>query len=203
MKKSKVNDSVVTKLESVAKEFNFNELRAIQGDKEANSGQAMFKDFQRMNFVINGKKIDSNFIRAFYEGVKPRKSKLFSYNDVYNDEISGEGTREIDTDYGKVFVASIIEDLEKELVKNAFDELWKNHCEDIETADHQKKEFYRKELEEFYNAGQKHRDEYTNKNYRFFAKEVFKKIFEYAEAEVPNDSILEELGSVDIYFTQR
>ncbi|BEP31380.1 MAG: hypothetical protein WBIAU1_08580 [Wolbachia endosymbiont of Drosophila biauraria] len=59
-------------------------------------------------------------------------------------------------------------------------ELWKNHCENSKTANHQKTDSYKKEFEEFYNAGQRYihllpteKDE--NKDYRSFAKEVFKK----------------------------
>lgn len=77
-------------------------------------------------------------------------------------------------------------------------ELWKDHCENPKTADYQKTDSYKKEFEEFYNAGHGYihllpteRDE--NKDYRSFAKEVFKKMFRYASAEVPSDAILEEL----------
>nr|WP_253309256.1 hypothetical protein [Rickettsia endosymbiont of Ceutorhynchus assimilis] len=156
----------------------------------------MFLDFQRMNFIINGKEIDKNLIIAFKEGAKHHKSELFNSDDIYNDEIfNKKGTREIDTDHGKAFVASVLEDIEKELVSNALGELWKNHCENPKTANHQKTDSYKKEFEEFYNAGQHllptEKDE--NKDYRSFAKEVFKKMFRYAGAEVPSNAILEEL----------
>ncbi|WP_410530449.1 hypothetical protein [Wolbachia endosymbiont (group A) of Lasioglossum fulvicorne] len=156
-------------------------------------------DFQRMNFIINGKEIDKNLIIAFKEGAKHRKSELFNSDDIYNDEIfNKKGTREIDTDHGKAFVASVLEDIEKELASDALGELWKDHCENPKTADYQKTDSYKKEFEEFYNAGHGYihllpteRDE--NKDYRSFAKEVFKKMFRYASAEVPSDAILEEL----------
>lgn len=197
MKEAK--ESPVVRLKATAKEFNFNKLKADQDNKLANSGETMFLDFQRMNFIINGKEIDKNFIIAFKEGAKHRKSELFNSDDIYNDEIfNKKGTREIDTDHGKAFVASVLKDIEKELVSDALGELWKNHCEDPKTTDHQKTDSYKKEFEEFYNAGQRYihllpteRDE--NKDYRSFAKEVFKKMFRYAGAEVPSDAILEEL----------
>ncbi len=189
----------VVRLKATAKEFNFSKLKAGQDNKLANSGETMFLDFQRMNFIINGKEIDKNLIIAFKEGAKHRRSELFNSDDIYNDEIfNKKGTREIDTDRGKAFVASVLEDIEKELVSDALGELWKNHCEDPKTTDHQKTDSYKKEFEEFYNAGQRYihllpteKDE--NKDYRSFAKEVFKKMFRYAGAEVPSDAILEEL----------
>lgn len=197
--KGKNNKSPVVRLKATAKEFNFSKLRADQDNELANSGETMFLDFQRMNFIINGKEIDKNFIIAFKEGAKHRRSELFNSDDIYNDEIfNKKGTREIDTDRGKAFVASVLEDIEKELVNDALGELWKNHCEDPKTTDHQKTDSYKKEFEEFYNAGQRYihllpteKDE--NKDYRSFAKEVFKKMFRYAGAEVPSDAILEEL----------
>ncbi|WP_341822478.1 hypothetical protein [Wolbachia endosymbiont (group A) of Clivina fossor] len=194
--KGKNNKSPVVRLKATAKEFNFSKLRAGQDNELANSGETMFLDFQRMNFIINGKEIDKNLIIAFKEGAKHRKSELFNSDDIYNDEIfNKKGTREIDTDHGKAFVASVLEDIEKELVSNALGELWKNHCENPKIADHQKTDSYKKEFEEFYNAGQHllptEKDE--NKDYRSFAKEVFKKMFRYAGAEVPSNAILEEL----------
>lgn len=194
--KEKNNKSPVVRLKATAKEFNFSKLRADQDNELANSGETMFLDFQRMNFIINGKEIDKNLIIAFKEGAKHRKSELFNSDDIYNDEIfNKKGTREIDTDHGKAFVASVLEDIEKELVSNALGELWKNHCENPKIADHQKTDSYKKEFEEFYNAGQHllptEKDE--NKDYRSFAKEVFKKMFRYAGAEVPSNAILEEL----------
>ncbi|WP_338406829.1 hypothetical protein [Wolbachia endosymbiont (group A) of Longitarsus flavicornis] len=197
--KGKNNKSPVVRLKATAKEFNFSKLRADQDNELANSGETMFLDFQRMNFIINGKEIDKNFIIAFKEGAKHRKSELFNSDDIYNDEIfNKKGTREIDTDHGKAFVASVLEDIEKELASDALGELWKDHCENPKTADYQKTDSYKKEFEEFYNAGHGYihllpteRDE--NKDYRSFAKEVFKKMFRYASAEVPSDAILAEL----------
>ncbi|WP_264704636.1 MULTISPECIES: hypothetical protein [unclassified Wolbachia] len=197
MKEAKENP--VVRLKATAKEFNFSKLRVDQANKLANSGETMFLDFQRMNFIINGKEIDKNFIIAFKEGAKYRRSELFNSDDIYNDEIfNKKGTREIDTDHGKAFVASVLKDIEKEIVQDAFGELWKDHCENPETADNQKTDSYKKEFKEFYNAGQEYtdllpieRDE--NKDYRSFAKKVFKKMFRYAGAEVPSDAILEEL----------
>ncbi|NSM56477.1 hypothetical protein HET73_02725 [Wolbachia endosymbiont of Atemnus politus] len=189
----------VVRLKVTAKEFNFSKLRADQDNKLANSGETMFLDFQRMNFIINGKKIDKNFIIAFKEGAKHRKSELFNSDDIYSNEIFNDReTREIDTDDGKTFVDSILKGLEKELINDELVKLWNNHCENPEIADHQKTDSYKKNFEEFYNAGQNYihllpteKDE--NKDYRPFAKEIFKQIFRYAGAEVPSDAILEEL----------
>lgn len=54
----------------------------------------MFLDFQRMNFIINGKEIDKNLIIAFKEGAKHRKSELFNSDDIYNDEIFNKKEQE-------------------------------------------------------------------------------------------------------------
>ncbi|MDE5062387.1 hypothetical protein OZD70_03900 [Wolbachia endosymbiont of Drosophila tsacasi] len=68
MKEAKGNNkSPAVRLKTTAKEFNFNKLRADQANKLANSDETMFLDFQRMNFIINGKEIDKNFIIALKE----------------------------------------------------------------------------------------------------------------------------------------
>ncbi|WP_410542079.1 hypothetical protein [Wolbachia endosymbiont (group B) of Ennomos erosarius] len=46
----------IVTLNAQAKEFDFSKLRAAEDNKEANSGETMYLDFHRMNFVINEKK---------------------------------------------------------------------------------------------------------------------------------------------------
>ncbi|APR98827.1 hypothetical protein [Wolbachia endosymbiont of Folsomia candida] len=202
MESVKGNNSAVVRLKAGAEKFNFNNLRAGRDNELANSGKTMFLDFQRMDFVINGKAIDKSLIIAFKEGARHRKSELFNSDAIYNteiDDISHEkGTREIDTDQGKAFIASVLEDIEKELVSVGLDEVWNEHCEDPKVDGHKKTESYKEKFKEFYNDGHsyihllpKEKDE--NKDYRSFAKEVFKKIFKHVGAEVPSDAILNEL----------
>ncbi|APR98298.1 hypothetical protein [Wolbachia endosymbiont of Folsomia candida] len=198
------NASPVVTLEATAKELDFGKLRADPGNKSAHSGKQMYLDLGRMNFIINGKEIDNNFIIALKQGAKHRESKLFNsgaihatevrYNDIFNEK----ETREIDTDFGQAFVASVLKDLEEEFAKDALAELWKDHCKNPKTTAEQKTGSYKEEFERFYNIGQKHIDllpteKDKNKDYRSLAKEVFKEIFKYAGAEVPSDAILKEL----------
>lgn len=192
MKEAKGNNkSPVVRLKATAKEFNFSKLRADQDNKLANSGETMFLDFQRMNFIINGKEIDKNLLVTLREGAQDYKSELFSKkDDIYNPE--SEKKREIDTDQGRAFVDSVL----KELNQNRLPEILENHCNNPDIADHQKTDTYKKEFERFYNVGKEHNYlllKKGEKNYRPFAKEVFKEMFKYAEAEVPSDAILEEL----------
>ncbi|WP_353285102.1 hypothetical protein [Wolbachia endosymbiont (group A) of Beris morrisii] len=180
----------IVTLNAQAKEFDFSKLRAAEDNKEANSGETMYLDFHRMNFVINEKKIDKSLIIALKEGAKDYESKLLSENDIYSDSLVGE--REIDTDQGRVFVDSVL----KELNQNRLPKIWENHFNNPETTDHQKTDSYRKEFERFYNIGKEHNHllpKKGDKNHRPFAKEVFKEMFGYAGAEVPSDPILEEL----------
>ncbi|WMT85139.1 hypothetical protein NMD99_03985 [Wolbachia endosymbiont of Listronotus oregonensis] len=140
----------VVTLRAQAEEFDFGKLRAGKDNAEANSGEQMYKDINRMDFVINGKSIDQTLTSALMEGAKQRE----------------------------------------------FDKIWSEYCENDNTPDHKKTDQYEKEFERFYNLGK----EYAHllpkeeaRNYRPFAKEVFKEMFKYAEAKVPSDSILEEL----------
>ncbi|WP_374698343.1 hypothetical protein [Wolbachia endosymbiont (group B) of Limnophora tigrina] len=189
---AEVKKNPIATLNAQAKEFDFSKLRADKNNSLANSGETMYLDFQRMNFVINGKEIDKNFIIALKEGAKDYKSELFSRGDIYNPESGKE--REIDTEQGRAFIDSVL----KELDQNRLPKIWDDHCNNPNTADHQKTDLYKKEFEKFYNIGKEYNhllpkkgDE--NKNYRPFAKEIFKEMFEYAGAEVPSDPILEEL----------
>ncbi len=182
-------------LKAQIKEFGFSKLNADNNNKLAHSGETMYLDFPRMNFVINGKVIDKILISTLIEGAKYHGSKLFSSDDIYNSKNKKE--REIDTDRGKAFVNSVLESLEKELAQNALLELWKNHFEDPEIPNYRKTESYRKDFERFYNAGREYthllpKAEDESRNYRQFAKEVFKEMFQYAETSVPSNPILEE-----------
>lgn len=108
---SEEKENPIVTLKAQAEKFGFSRLRAGKDNAEANSGNTAFLDFQRMDFVINKKDIDQNFINQLYA----KRASLIENN------------------------------------KNG------------------------------------------EKNYRPFAKEVFKEMFKYAEAKVPSDSILEEL----------
>jgi hypothetical protein len=193
--------SPLLRLQSTAQEFSFGNLRPDQDNKLANSGETMFLDLQRMNFVINEKKIDKSLIIALKEGAKRRKSELFNSDDIYSDKIfNKKGTRGIDTDDGQAFVASILKDIEKELVSDALGKLWKDHCTNPKTTDEQKTDLYKKEFEKFYNTGQKYihlapkaNDE--NKNYRPLVSEFVKEIFEYAGAKVSSKIVDEFITS--------
>ncbi|MGL9725601.1 MAG: hypothetical protein ACR5KV_02635 [Wolbachia sp.] len=103
-----------------------------------------------MNFIINEKEINKNFIIAFQKGAKHHKSELFNSNDIYSDEIFNDReAREIDTNHSKAFVTLILKDLEKELINDALIELWGNHYKDPEIADYQKTDSYKKILKNF------------------------------------------------------
>nr|WP_245970152.1 hypothetical protein [Wolbachia endosymbiont of Bemisia tabaci] len=170
--------SPVVRLKATAKEFNFSKLRADQDNKLANSGETMFLDFQRMNFIINEKEIDKNFIIAFKEGAKDYKNEIFNRDNF--DNLSEEG---------KAFMEPVL----RELDQDRLSEVWENHCNSPTVADEKKIDEYRKEFERFYNAGRSSYHLFSKKDYRALAKEIFKEMFRYAEAKVPSDAILEEL----------
>ncbi|BET35020.1 MULTISPECIES: hypothetical protein [Wolbachia] len=176
MKEAK--ESPVVRLKATAKEFNFGKLRADQDNKLANSGETMFLDFQRMNFIINKKEIDKNFIIAFKEGDKDYKNEIFNRDNF--DNLSEEG---------KAFMEPVL----KELDQDRLSEVWENHCNSPTIADEKKIDEYRKEFERFYNAGRSSYHLFSKKDYRALAKEIFKEMFRYAGAEVPSNAILEEL----------
>lgn len=172
------NNNPIIRLKATAKEFNFSKLRAGQDNKSANSGETMFLDFQRMNFVINGKEIDKNFIVALKEGAKDYKNEIFNRDNF--DSLSEEG---------KAFIEPIL----KELDQDRLPEIWDNHCNSPTVADEKKTDEYKKEFERFYNAGRSSYHLFSKKDYRELAKEIFKEIFRYAGAEVPSDAILDAL----------
>ncbi|NEV49578.1 hypothetical protein EUZ93_03690 [Wolbachia pipientis] len=179
MKEAKGNNkSPAVRLKTTAKEFNFSKLRADQDNKLANSGETMFLDFQRMNFIINGKEIDKNFIIALKEGAKDYKNEIFNRDNF--DNLSEEG---------KAFMEPVL----KELDQDRLSEVWENHCNSPTVADEKKIDEYRKEFERFYNAGRSSYHLFSKKDYRALAKEIFKETFRYAGAKVPSDAILEEL----------
>ncbi|WP_410542119.1 hypothetical protein [Wolbachia endosymbiont (group A) of Myopa testacea] len=60
----------VVTLRAQAEEFDFGKLRAGKDNAEANSGEQMYKDINRMDFVINGKSIDQTLTSALMEGAK-------------------------------------------------------------------------------------------------------------------------------------
>lgn len=77
-----------------------------------------------------------------------------------------------------------------------FNKAWDDYCKNEKTPDHKKTDQYKKKFEEFYNIGKEHSHllpNNQNRDYRPLAKEVFKEMFKYAEAEIPSDPILEEL----------
>jgi len=170
--------SPVVRLKATAKEFNFSKLRADQDNKLANSGETMFLDFQRMNFIINEKEIDKNFIITFKEGAKDYKNEIFNRDNF--DNLSEEG---------KAFMKPAL----KELDQDRLSEVWENHCNSPTVGDEKKIDEYRKEFERFYNAGRSSYHLFSKKDYRSLAKEIFKEMFRYAGARVPSDAILEEL----------
>lgn len=176
MKEAKKSPVVI--LKATAKEFNFSKLRANQDNKLANSGETMFLDFQRMNFIINEKEIDKNFIIAFKEGAKDYKNEIFNRDNF--DNLSEEG---------KAFMEPVL----KELDQDRLSEVWENHCNSPTIADEKKIDEYRKEFERFYNAGRSSYHLFSKKDYRALAKEIFKEMFRYAGTEVPSNAILEEL----------
>ncbi|QMV45918.1 hypothetical protein HC358_02260 [Wolbachia pipientis] len=179
MKEAKGNNkSPAVRLKTTAKEFNFSKLRADQDNKLANSGETMFLGFQRMNFIINGKEIDKNFIIALKEGAKDYKNEIFNRDNF--DNLSEEG---------KAFMEPVL----KELDQDRLSEVWENHCNSPTVADDKKIDEYRKEFERFYNAGRNSYHLFSKKDYRALAKEIFKETFRYAGAKVPSDAILEEL----------
>lgn len=173
-----INKSPVVRLKATAKEFNFSKLRTNQDNKLANSGETMFLDFQRMNFIIDEKEIDINFIIAFKEGDKDYKNEIFNRDNF--DNLSEEG---------KAFMEPVL----KELDQDRLSEVWENHCNIPTIADEKKIDEYRREFERFYNAGKSSYHLFSKKDYRVLAKEIFKEMFRYAGAEVPSNAILEKL----------
>ncbi|WCR57784.1 hypothetical protein [Wolbachia endosymbiont of Ctenocephalides felis wCfeJ] len=146
---SEEKENPVVTLKAQAEKFDFSMLRADEKNTLANSGETMFLDFYRMNFVINRESVDSTLTIALIKGAK----------------------------------------------QNGLEKSWNEHCENEKTND-KKTGQYKKKFEEFYNLGTKYTHLLPKEdagNYRPFVKEVFKEIFKYAEAEVPSDSILEEL----------
>lgn len=194
---------VVTSLKDKVKCFDHNVLQAGPENNTANSGQQMYLDFDRMDFVINGKKIDATLIYALKQGAQRNKSNILNYSSLYYSDVddTDENTtkRVIDTDHGKTFADSLLKDLDKELAPILFDDLWEKNYKDDDISDDKKNDpHYKEEFEKFYNIGRKCilllpiiND--GNWNYRPFAKEVFKEMFKYAGASEPTDAILEEL----------
>lgn len=79
-----------------------------------------------------------------------------------------------------------------------FDEVWDRHYKNQEIPDDKKTDQYKKKFERFYNLGKGYthllpKEGDKNENYHPIAKEVFQEMFKYAEAQIPSNSILEEL----------
>jgi len=196
-----ITSNPVMSFKTQLKSFDHNALQAGPKNKAANSGETMYVDFGRTNFVINGEKINNTLIGAFKEGAQRNKSQILNYSSLYNSNINDTGKntakREIDTDHGRAFTDALLKDIDKALASE-FDELWEKHCKESYTTDDQKTDSFKKKFEEFYNAGRKCIDSLPaknngNKNYRLLAKEVFTEMFKYAGAPIPTDAILEEL----------
>ncbi|WP_353273741.1 hypothetical protein [Wolbachia endosymbiont (group A) of Ennomos erosarius] len=80
--------------------------------------------------------------------------------------------------------------------QNRLEKSWDEHCKNQKTPNHKTTDQYKKKFKESYNLGTKYTHLLPKEeegSYLPFAKEVFKEMFKYAEAQVPSDSILEEL----------
>ncbi|OAB82460.1 hypothetical protein WSTR_00460 [Wolbachia endosymbiont of Laodelphax striatellus] len=81
---------------------------------------------------------------------------------------------------------------------NNFDEVWDRHYKKQEIPGNKKTDQYKEEFERFYNLGKGYthllpKKGDKNENYHPIAKEIFKEMFKYAEAQIPSDPLLEEL----------
>ncbi|MFT4314545.1 MAG: hypothetical protein AB3P11_05680 [Wolbachia pipientis] len=130
-------------------------------------------------------KFDFSKLRADKKN-KLANSGYQAYQDIYRMDFTING-QSVD----KILIKALINKDKKE-----FDKVWAEHYKNEKTPDHKKNDQYKKKFEEFYNRGTKYTHllpKEENGNYRPFAKEVFKEMFKYAEAQVPSDSTLEEL----------
>ena len=130
-------------------------------------------------------KFDFSKLRAGKENVEAN-SGYQAYQDIDRMDFTIN-----DQSVDKILIKALINRDKKE-----FDKIWAEHYKNEKIPDHKKNDQYKKKFEEFYNQGKKYtyllpKEEVGN--YRPFVKEVFKEIFECAEAQVPSDSILEEL----------
>ncbi|MDR1139684.1 MAG: hypothetical protein LBJ80_01305 [Rickettsiales bacterium] len=64
---AEAKENPIVTLKAQAEEFDFSKLRAAEDNKGANSGETMHGDFHRMNFVVNKKDVDKNFINKLIE----------------------------------------------------------------------------------------------------------------------------------------
>lgn len=67
----------IVTLKDKTKEFDFSKLRADESNVGANYGATMYVDFERMNFVINGKNIDKISIKALINRDKKEFDKIW------------------------------------------------------------------------------------------------------------------------------
>ncbi|KLT22658.1 hypothetical protein wVul_1023 [Wolbachia endosymbiont of Armadillidium vulgare str. wVulC] len=68
--KSEKKENRLVTLKAQAEKFNFSMLRVSENNDKAHSGETMFLDFHRMNFIVNKKSIDSTLTFALTEGAK-------------------------------------------------------------------------------------------------------------------------------------
>ncbi|AGJ98590.1 hypothetical protein wNo_01510 [Wolbachia endosymbiont of Drosophila simulans wNo] len=130
-------------------------------------------------------KFDFSKLRAGKENVEANSGKQ-AYQDIDRMDFTIN-----DQSVDKILIKALINRDKKE-----FDKIWAEHYKNEKIPDHKKNDQYKKKFEEFYSLGTNYAHllpEKENGNYRPFAKEIFKEMFRYAEAQVPSDSILEEL----------
>ncbi|MGL9779277.1 MAG: hypothetical protein ACR5K5_03360 [Wolbachia sp.] len=73
----------VVTLKAQAEKFDFSKLRAGKDNAEANSGKQAYKDLNRMNFVINGKIINTDLIAKLYQEYNSLLPKNGDENEDY------------------------------------------------------------------------------------------------------------------------
>ncbi|WP_341815396.1 MULTISPECIES: hypothetical protein [unclassified Wolbachia] len=130
-------------------------------------------------------KFDFSKLRAGKKNVEANSGKQ-AYQDIDRMDFTIN-----DQSVDKILIKALINRDKKE-----FDKIWAEHYKNEKIPDHKKNDQYKKKFEEFYSLGTNYAHllpEKENGNYRPFAKEIFKEMFRYAEAQVPSDSILEEL----------
>ncbi|MDR2831644.1 MAG: DUF5089 domain-containing protein [Rickettsiales bacterium] len=77
----------VVTLRAQAEKFDFSKLRAGKDNAEANSGEQMYKDINRMGFVINSKSIDKILTGALIAGAKQRE-----FDKIWNTHYENNST---------------------------------------------------------------------------------------------------------------
>ncbi|WP_253300193.1 hypothetical protein [Wolbachia endosymbiont of Chironomus riparius] len=85
------NTNPVITLKTEAQKIDFSDIRAGQDNKLANSGETMFLDLHRMNFIINGKKIDRSLLLLLKGGANNLK-----FEDCLSEILSKDLTTDTD-----------------------------------------------------------------------------------------------------------